>query len=97
MSQRPFHCGAQFADWQNRNCDRCHKRWNPEEPNAEILCDLEQALHEAACGDGGVSDEVAKRIGYTQGPPFYLTWDCPERVTRVPPMPSWLSEPERKP
>jgi hypothetical protein len=73
---RPFSCGSQFADWESRNCDRC-KKFNPDDIN-KSECDLTLALGDAYLGDGEITEEIAKRIGFVPGA---FSWDCPERST----------------
>lgn len=44
LMPRPFHCGSQFADWQDRNCYRC-KKFNEEAPSiADAKCEIDVAL-----------------------------------------------------
>lgn len=70
---RPFYCGTQYADWKDRNCDRCSKRnWK----DIDKTCELDRDLSHASIADGKISEKIAKRIGFTKW--FYL-WDCPER------------------
>lgn len=73
---RPFYCGSQFADWGTRNCRNCHK----DGPG----CDIYNALTIAYCGDGAVSREVARRMGYL-GNEMSHNWDCLERENILPP------------
>ena len=72
---RPFSCGSQYMDWQEHNCFQCKKLGEGAEPQCEISVELVTGCF----GDGTVPDEIGKRMGYTQGPPFYYIWDCPER------------------
>ncbi len=74
---RPFYCGTQFADWTERNCARCKHGY--DEQAEEFKCFLEKALGEALIGDGTITLEVARKIGWEKPPPFPYTWDCPER------------------
>lgn len=70
-----FSCGTQFADWQEANCFRCTK-YDYENPGAR--CDLDMALLEAQVGDGTVSAEIARRLGYEEGSPPRYCWQCGE-------------------
>jgi len=76
---RPFACGTQFMDWERRNCERCAKAWADD----EFHCDLQKALSLGAVGDGTITTEVARRIGFTD--PLRFSWDCPERTADFPP------------
>lgn len=76
----PFHCGSQFADWQDRNCQRCAK-YNPDTYTGD--CDLDEALFEAQMGDGSMAPEMATRLGYTDETRDAYGWDCPERDLRA--------------
>lgn len=73
----PFSNGSQFSDWQDRNCHRCRK-YDVETFTGE--CDLDLAIFEAWAGEGTVSAEIGRRMGYP-GPLVY-SWDCPEREPR---------------
>lgn len=80
---RPFHCGSQAADWSSRNCDCCKRgfwwksgRGEHDVPISE-MCELDVALAHAQNGDGTVSPDVAKRIGYRPGNAHY-NWPCGE-------------------
>jgi hypothetical protein len=77
---RPFHCGSQYADWIERNCNRCWKSMNETRKGS---CSLDRALATACFGDGEISDEVAKRIGAPDDCTVY-GWDCPEREEQRP-------------
>lgn len=72
---RPFHCGTQHADWESCNCDRCTKNT----PAGEGLptCEIQQAIFEAFCGDGTVTSDVARRMGYADHRTAFL-WQCGE-------------------
>ena len=70
---RPFHAGTQYLTWENANCCRCEKY-----SDDASACDLMYALAVACLDDGTVSDDVARRIGYIEGPPFYYCWMCSE-------------------
>lgn len=74
---RPFSNGSQFADWENRNCDRC--RLAPRGEFAQYRCPIQKALGLAYWDSGDVSQKIADRMGYKPEENRY-TWDCPERV-----------------
>lgn len=76
MSIRPFWCGAQRAEWQERNCENCCK-YDYKNPSK---CNIDNALLVAFFGKGEVSDEIAQRMGYNDN---LYTWDCPERETEA--------------
>lgn len=69
---RPFSSGAQRMDWQDANCCRCQKY-----TGQGGSCEIDDAISLAACGDGTVSAEIAKRMGYAS--PLAYCWECPER------------------
>ncbi len=73
MPKSPFSNGSQYIDWCNSNCCRCDKSWNN---GGAWLCDIEKALSYAAIDDGKVSDEIGKRMGFTD--PLEYVWMCPE-------------------
>jgi hypothetical protein len=76
VTQHPFSTGSQFADWLDRNCERCVK-YEPE--GAAGACSIDAALLTAQITDGSVPDEIAERLGYEPDKNYY-TWYCPERV-----------------
>ncbi len=57
-----FTSGLDYLDWCERNCDLCAKGGDQAEPGSS-QCELFEALADAACDDGEVSEEVAQRIG----------------------------------
>ncbi len=69
---RPFDTGSQYGDWDYHNCQRCWK---------VRRCSIVQAIGGAYLGDGQVSDEMARRMGWAGAGERY-TWDCPEREER---------------
>lgn len=73
MRVRPFYCGSQAMEWEGANCDRCTKGQSGDD---EFKCDIQQELFEAACGDGTVSAEIAKRMSVPSG--GYYIWKCGE-------------------
>ena len=73
---RPFSCGTQSVDWDERNCCRCAKA-NFDKGASE--CSIAIALCEAYWGDGTVSTEIAHRMG-CDNPLAHYNWDCIERV-----------------
>jgi hypothetical protein len=77
VSVQPFYCGSQFGDWIDRNCSRCSK-YDPDEATGE--CEIDDALGMAYLGDGEISEEIARRMGYDEA---VYSWDCPERVSRL--------------
>ena len=80
---RVFHCGSQYMDWTERNCDRCVLGSSQDDDPKldEMRCDMELMLVVACLDDGLIDRKTADGIGYTGGPPFSYTWDCPERAT----------------
>jgi hypothetical protein len=70
---RPFSSGMQRMDWQDANCCRC-KKYTGENG----ACEVDDAISLAACGDGTVSAEIAKRMGYAS--PLAYCWQCLERL-----------------
>ena len=75
--RRPFYCGTQLLDWQDRNCQRCAKYDAGKSPAS--ACEIVVALAEAQRGDGSVSAHLARRMGYVDELTLASTWDCPER------------------
>ena len=80
---RPFHCGSQFADWEEANCCRCVKYDNIDSGMKVIDpvsdCEIFNALIEACCDDGTVSADIAQRMGYLDNK-LAFQWKCPEVV-----------------
>jgi hypothetical protein len=77
---RPFYCGSQYGDWQDRNCLRCTK-YNPDEFDG--ACEIDGALGMGYLTDGMVTAEIARRMGYREASPSELpeyTWPCPDRI-----------------
>lgn len=72
---RPWHCGSQFSDWIDRNCERCVK-YEPE--GAPAACEIDHGIMQAML-DGTMPRDLAERCGWVEGEHPY-TWDCPERV-----------------
>ncbi len=70
----PFHCGTQFADWEESNCCQCRKN---AEPDKMPTCPIQYALIAAMFDDGSVSDEIAERMGYAENKGHY-NWRCKE-------------------
>jgi hypothetical protein len=82
---RPFSCGTQFLDWQDANCCRCKKYSYQTDPatgktreplDVSEVCPVELALCESAYGDGTVSQEIGRRMGFTD--PLAYSWPCGE-------------------
>jgi len=65
---RPFHCGSQFADWIDKNCEHCKKAGS---------CDIQDALGQAYMGDGAVTKEIAERMNHNAEVHYYC-WPCNE-------------------
>jgi hypothetical protein len=75
---RPFHCGTQYADWQESNCRTCRKAAPPDAADfADVPCRIELALIHAYLGDGDVTAEIADAMGLTANPLAY-GWRCGE-------------------
>jgi len=78
MSIHPFSSGSQHGDWRASNCDRCTKYTH--NPN-ESKCEIDKAILKAQFGNGTVSDEIAKRMGYYDNngkDGFSYVWMCNE-------------------
>jgi hypothetical protein len=76
---RPFSCGSQYGDWRSRNCDRCAKGYDNQEPqpaNGIGPCEIDNAVSMAYLDRGTVTPTIAKRMGYTD--PCAYSWECPE-------------------
>ncbi len=81
MTTRPFSNGTQFQDWQASNCDRCTEGAGVcLEPGQWPTCEIEAALVEAACTDGKVTAEIAKRAGVCDETRLSYVWMCPSVV-----------------
>lgn len=72
---QPFSNGSQYADWQMSNCERC-KKYNPAKASPEA-CEIDYAIGSAYLGDGAVSEDIARRMGYTDHRDAY-NWPCGE-------------------
>lgn len=64
----PFSNGTQYMDWVATNCDRCAKVEN---------CEIADALADACCSSGEVSEEIARRMGYFAHH-GHVNWPCGE-------------------
>jgi len=60
----PFSNGSSFMDWQCLNCDSC-KKFNEDDP--EKSCEIDYALAIGSIGDGTISEDIAKRMGFSEG------------------------------
>jgi len=84
-----FPNGTSFMMWNDRNCDRCVKRYDENKHvQGRSKCDIENAIALASATDGTLlhgghtppnkADKIARRLkwdGHT-----YLEHDCPELV-----------------
>lgn len=88
-SYRLFPNGTSFMCWNDRNCDRCVKRYDPEKHHTwKSDCDIETAIGLSAATDGSLlhgghtpinkADGIAKRLNWDGI--TYLEHDCPEFV-----------------
>lgn len=76
---RPWYCGTQYADWDERNCLRCALCGDLRSSECPIFIGIVDAFF----GDGSVGEETARRCGYLKADGDLETahnWDCPERV-----------------
>lgn len=71
---RPFHCGTQFADWEEANCFRC-KKGTLNDPSVWPTCPIQVALIEAYLSDGCIADAIADRMTRSEG---CYNWPCGE-------------------
>lgn len=71
---RAFSTGSQYADWNSRNCDSCKKGFDKR--HSKFRCDYEFALGVAFCGDGLITEEVARAIGFLDSEGCDI-WECP--------------------
>ena len=71
---RAFSTGSQYADWSSRNCDSCKKGFDKK--RSKFRCDYEFALGAAYCGDGQITEEVARAVGCLDNKGCYI-WECP--------------------
>jgi hypothetical protein len=83
MSVRPFDNESQFRDWEANNCDHCVKAWKDglfdKNGHAVYACDIDAALTVAYCGDGMITSDIAKRMGFNDMGHWYC-WSCKEFV-----------------
>lgn len=84
-----FPNGTSFMIWNDRNCDRCVKRYDEEKhSNGRSECDIENAISIASATDGTLlhggytplnkADAIAKRLNWDGK--SYLEHACPEFV-----------------
>lgn len=74
-----FSNGTQFADWTDRNCDRCKKGASVIlEPHEWPTCEIEYAIGVAYIGSGKIDEEIAKRAGVSEETKGCYTWECNE-------------------
>lgn len=71
---RAFSTGSQFSEWSYRNCLTCKFGFNDK--HSKFGCERERALVEAYCGDGQITEQVAKAIGFLDNKECYV-WECP--------------------
>lgn len=69
---KPFSTGSQYDDWNGRNCCSCKKGFK----RAKYHCNLEPKLDAAYCGDGTITEETARAIGYIGNEEGYI-WEYP--------------------
>jgi hypothetical protein len=76
---RIFSNGSQYADWSESNCSRCVKgAVNCLRDDEWPTCPIEGALLEGYCGNGTVSEEMARRAGYDGNLCGRYVWPCSE-------------------
>lgn len=86
---RVFPNGTSFMMWNERNCDRCVKRYDESKHrNGRSECDIENAIALASATDGTLlhggytplnkADAIARRLGWDGK--SYLENDCHEFV-----------------
>lgn len=84
-----FPNGTSYMMWNDRNCDRCVKQYNPDKhANGRSECDIENSISLASATDGSLlhdgftptnkADAIAKRLNWSGE--SYLEHDCPEFV-----------------
>lgn len=71
-SVRPFANGSQFGDWEESNCARCTKYSDDAKK-----CPIHYAIMLAFFGDGEITEDIARRMGYFDHPGSYV-WMCNE-------------------
>ena len=77
----PFSCGTQYMDWEAANCLRCKKSVDVNDD--VFVCDIQEALGLACIGDGYVTDDIARRMGYFDNNgkgSFAYCWKCNEVI-----------------
>lgn len=84
-----FPNGTSHMVWQERNCDRCVKRFDEDKhKDGKSPCDIENSIALASVTDGTLrhcgdtplayAEAIAKRLNWDGQ--SYLTHDCPEFV-----------------
>ncbi len=81
-----FPNGTSYMIWNDRNCDRCVKRFDERKGKSE--CDIETAIAFASATDGTLlhdgmtpinkANAIARRLNWDGQ--SYLAHDCPEFV-----------------
>ena len=83
---RPFDSGSQCGDWDEQNCYGCERfnlaAYDRGDYANVSRCEINDAIQEAYLGDGQVSDDIARRMGWQDTDPPRYTWDCSEREAR---------------
>ena len=74
---RPFSNGSQHFDWTEANCCRCTKYRPDAMSNDPDACPIEMALSLASIDDGMISEDIARRMGFTT-PTARYCWPCGE-------------------
>lgn len=85
-----FPNGTSFMCWNDRNCDRCLKRYEEaRHVNGRSECDIENAIAIASATDGSLlhggqtphnkAAAIARRLDWDGE--TYLCHDCPEFVS----------------
>ena len=86
-TMRPFHCGTEFADWENDNCAACRRSGQDDEGEYHWgSCEMEDALTLACVGDGQwskclsiVPELLAIAHGWGNDPGY---WTAPHRCEK---------------
>lgn len=76
---KPFAKFEFYKEWTARNCDSCKKGFDNK--RRQFGCKGERMLCVAMIGNGKVTKEVAKAIGFLDSEGCDL-WECPEWTRR---------------
>jgi len=71
---QPFLSYYQYENWKKWNCNRCINRYRKDPGTWH--CRSEHMIDIAAVAGGGISQEIADKIGFKKENGLYI-WICP--------------------